>query len=282
VNLRRVESEPAARGTVSVVRMRASLALLLVACGCLAETAAGNGDPASDVLLSENVYLPNEAPSASAAKALNRAVEAAYVHHFRIKVAVIAGQIDLGTVPSLYGKPMEYAKFLGTELESLYVGPLLIVMPAGFGIYDGGRSVAAEEHVLESMSVRGPDSESLTRTAGDAVDRLVSSRALRSKDIRAPFVAALPLTVHRGAVARLAFRVGDDSGWSRIVARVMVKSRVIATRRSRLLRVTPSKPVSLRWRASRNLPNRGVRICVVAADAARNRSAKTCSLVRVL
>jgi hypothetical protein len=282
VNLRRAESEPTARSTVSVVRMRALLALLLGACGCLAGTAAANGDPASDVLLSENVFLPDEAPSASAAKALKRAVEAAYAHHFRIKVAVIAGQIDLGTVPSLYGKPKEYARFLGTELESLYVGPLLIVMPVGFGIYDGGRSVAAEERVLESISVRGPDSESLTRTAVDAVDRLVSSGALRSKDIRAPFVAALPLTVRRGAVARLAFRVGDDSGWSRIVARVMVKSRVIATRRSRLLRVAPSKPVSLRWRASRNLPNRGVRVCVVASDATGNRSAKTCSLARVL
>jgi hypothetical protein len=197
-------------------------------------------------------------------------------------VAVIAGQIDLGTIPSLFGKPNQYAKFLGTELESLYVGPLLIVMPAGFGIYDGGRSVAAEERLLQSVSVRGPDSESLTRTAVDAVDRLVSSGALRSKDIKAPFAAALPVTVHRGAVARLSFRVGDDSGWSKIVARVMVKAHVIATRRSRLIRVTPRKAVSLHWKASRNLPNKGVRICVVASDAAGNRSVRTCSLVTVV
>jgi len=28
-------------------------------------------------------------------------------------------------------------RFLGLELATVYVGPLLIVMPAGFGIYDG-------------------------------------------------------------------------------------------------------------------------------------------------
>ena len=261
--------------------MRASLALLLVACGWLAGTALGNGDPASDVLLSENVYLPYEPPSAPTAKALQRAVEAAYSHHFRIKVAVIADQIDLGSVPSLYGKPSQYAKFLGTELQSLFVGPLLIVMGAGFGIYDGGRSVAPEERVLASVSLRGTDSEGLTRTAVDAVERLVNSGALRSKDIKAPFVAVLPATVHRGAVARLRFRVGDDSGWSKIVARVIVKSRVIATRRSRLLRLTPNKPVSLRWKAARNLPQKRVRICAVAFDAGGNRSATTCSPVTV-
>jgi hypothetical protein len=267
---------------VSLVQMRASLALLLVAVGCMAGTAAANGDPASDVLLTENVYLPYEAPSTSAANALQRAVELVYAHHFRIKVAVIADETDLGTIPSLLGKPNEYAKFLGIELESLYIGPLLIVMRAGFGIYDGGRSVASEERALMSLSIKGRNSDELTRTAVDAVSRLLSSGALRSKDIKAPFVAALPVRVRRGTVARLTFRVGDDSGWSKIVARVIVKSHVIATRRSRLLRVAPTKPVSLRWKATRRLPRKGVRICAVAFDRTGNRSAKTCTPVTVL
>jgi hypothetical protein len=67
--------------------------------------AAANGDPASDVLLTQNMYLPYEAPSASTAKRLSRAVESAYARHYRIKVAVIANQLDLGAVPSLWGKP---------------------------------------------------------------------------------------------------------------------------------------------------------------------------------
>jgi hypothetical protein len=264
------------------VDKRASLALLVVACGCLAGTAAANGDPASDVLLSDDVYLPYNPPTAPTATALRRAVDRAYAQHFRIKVAVIADEVDLGSVPSLFGKPNQYATFLGMELESLYVGPLLIVMRVGFGIYDGGRSVAAEDRVLRGLDVEGASSESLTRTAVRAVERLVDSGALRSKDIKAPFVGALPVTARRGAVARLRFRVGDDSGWAKVVANIRVGSRRIATRRSPLLRVTPEKPVTLRWRAGRGLPTKGVRVCAAATDAAGNRSTMTCTSVKVV
>jgi hypothetical protein len=271
-----------ARGaTVPSMSTRASLALLLVVCGWMAGPAAANGDPASDVLPTDDVYLPTDAPTPSTGKALRRAVERAYARHYRIKVAVIADPLDLGTVPSLFGKPSQYARFLGTELESLYVGPLLIVMPAGFGIYDGGRPVDAEEHVLDAIRIDAPGGEPLAQSAVRAVDRLVSSGALRSKDIRAPFVAALPLTIERGTKARLRFRVGDDSGWARLVARVLVKSHRVATVRSRLMRVRPTAPVSLLWKAARTLPERAVRVCVVAADAAGNRSSSTCSPVKV-
>ena len=263
-------------------RLLRALALVLVAFGCMAGTAAGNGDPASDVLYVDNVYFPYEPPSASTAKALERAVESVYAHHFRVKVAIIASEVDLGTVPSLFGKPSQYARFLGTELESFYIGPLLIVMPSGFGIYDGGRSVEAEERVLASVSIKGADSESLTQTAADAVDRMERSGALRSKDVKAPFVYAFPARVNRGEFAHLKFRVGDDSAWSRLVVRVVVRSRVIAIRKSPLARVSPAEPVSLRWKVPQSLPKRGVRVCVVASDAAGNRSAKTCSPVKVV
>jgi hypothetical protein len=170
-----------------VNRRRRQAALVLVAFCVVVPSAAANGDPASDVLPTQNIYLPYEAPSAAAAKTLKRAVEAAYARHFRVKVAVIANQIDLGDVPSLWGKPNQYARFLGTELDPFYVGPLLIVMPAGFGVYDGGRSVAAEERILGSIAVKGADSDSLTSTAADVVTRLLKARALRSKDAaRAP------------------------------------------------------------------------------------------------
>jgi hypothetical protein len=144
---------------VPAPKKRACVAgLVLIAAGALAPLAAGNGDPASHVLYTQNVYLPYEAPPVSAAKALKRAVDSVYTRHFRLKVAVIAGEVDLGTVPSLWGKPNQYANFLGVELASFYVGPLLVVMPAGFGIYDGGRSVAPEERVLASATVKGADS----------------------------------------------------------------------------------------------------------------------------
>lgn len=254
--------------------------LVLIAAGALAPLAAGNGDPASHVLYTQNVYLPYEPPPVSAAKALKRAVDSVYTRHFRLKVAVIAGEVDLGTVPSLWGKPNQYANFLGVELASFYVGPLLVVMPAGFGIYDGGRSVAPEERVLASATVKGADSDSLTLTATEVVTRLLTAGALRSKDIKAPFANAFSATVRRGKTARLIFGVSDDSAWSKIVARVVVRSRPIVTLKTALLRLSP-RPVSLKWKVPRKLPKDGVRLCVVASDAAGNRSARNCSAVTV-
>jgi hypothetical protein len=263
------------------VRTRTIAALTLLALGCAAGTASADGDPASDVLYTENAYLPYDAPPPTAASALKKAIESVYARHYRIKVAVIGSQVDLGAVPSLWGKPMQYAKFLGTELETFYVGPLLIVMPAGFGIYDGGRSVAAEQKVLAAASVKGSSSDALTKTAADVVGRLLKARALKSKDVKAPFAYAFPATVHRGAVAKLKFGVSDDSAWSKTVATLVTGSHVLSTLKTRLVRVTPTKPVVIRWSVPKSLPEKGVRVCVRATDAAGNRSAKNCGPVTV-
>lgn len=257
--------------------MGLALAALCVAAGA----ARADGDPASDVLYTSDTYLPYDAPSAAATTALKTAVAAAYAKHFRVKVAVIGSQVDLGSVPSLWAKPTQYAKFLGTELETFYVGPLLVVMPAGFGIYDGGRSVAAETRVLAGTKIKAGDSEALTRAAADAVTRMLHAGALRSKDIKAPFAYAFPTTVHRGQVARLKFGVSDDSAWSRTTARITAGRKAIATVRSKLVRVSPSKPTALAWKVPKSLPGKGVRVCVSAADAAGNRSPKSCSAVVV-
>ena len=42
-------------------------------------------------------------------------------------------------MPVLYGKPQRYANFLGQEIVYYYKGPLLVVMPNGYGIYQGRR-----------------------------------------------------------------------------------------------------------------------------------------------
>jgi hypothetical protein len=263
------------------VRIPTAVSLVLVAFACFVGGASADGDPASDVLYTENVYLPYDTPPPGATAALKKAIDSVYARHYRIKVAVIGSQVDLGAVPSLWGKPTQYAKFLGTELETFYVGPLLIVMPSGFGIWDGGRSVAAERKVLDAAKVKGSDSEALTKTAADVVGRLLRARALKSKDIKAPFSYAFPSTVHRGATSRLKFGVSDDSAWSKTFATVLVGSRVLATLKTRLVRVTPTKPVAIPWKVPKSLPGKGVRVCVTAKDAAGNRSAKNCGPVTV-
>jgi hypothetical protein len=56
-------------------------------------------------------------------------------------VAVVAGPYDLGSVPSLFGKPQKYADFLGQEDFYFFKDPLLVVMPQGYGLYNHGRPV---------------------------------------------------------------------------------------------------------------------------------------------
>ena len=82
-----------------------SAALLL---GFAGSTLA-DGDPASDVLLGKNVFLPYPPPSRQGAAALEAQVAAVYAKRERIKVALIATRTDLGAIPSLFGEPAQYA-----------------------------------------------------------------------------------------------------------------------------------------------------------------------------
>ena len=132
---------------------RLSLVAALAAVALLAPAAArANGDPASDVLLTDQVFLPFEAPiSKSAQNDLRKTVDEANKKHFKIRVAVIAFTSDLGTAVSLWKHPQSYSEFLGKEIAFVYTGPLLISMPSGFGFYDEGRRVASEKQVLAKL-----------------------------------------------------------------------------------------------------------------------------------
>ena len=170
-------------GVASVGRALAALAAVAVAAALSAPGVRADGDPASDYLLLQTVYFPAQAPSQVATAALERAADEVYAHGDRVKIALIYTVDDLGAIPSLYGKPDVYAHFLGVELGLWYVGPLLVVMPAGFGVYDGGRSTAAEEQVLRSVPALDGNPEELTRSATVALQRLEAADALHSSDI---------------------------------------------------------------------------------------------------
>jgi hypothetical protein len=99
-----------------------------------AQSARADGDPASDYLLVQRVFVPYEGAGASAQQhELTKAVSAANKAGFKIRVAVIFSNYDLGSVTSLWRKPQTYARFLGFELSFVYKQRLLIVMPNGFG-----------------------------------------------------------------------------------------------------------------------------------------------------
>ena len=254
-----------------------ALAVVVAVATLLSPVARGDGDPASDVLLEQSVYFPYTSPSQGAEAALQQAVDGVYAHGNRVKVALISNQTDLGAIPSLFGRPTDYAHFLGIELGLWYVGPLLVVMPAGFGIYDGGRKTTAEEGVLRALRVDASSPDGLARSATTAVQHLAAASALDSADIRAPLVTAYPASARRGRPATLRFDLFDDSGRSNAVVRVYEGSQLAATLASRMEFQIATRHANVRWPVPKRLRSRKLRFCVVASDPSGNRSAPACA-----
>lgn len=106
-------------------------------------TAQADSDPASDILPTQDVFLPYTPKVSSGLKAkLEGATKAARKAGYPIKVAIIASAVDLGGVPNLFNKPTEYASFLGREISFNKAQPLLVAMPAGLGTYQAGPKAA--------------------------------------------------------------------------------------------------------------------------------------------
>lgn len=256
-------------------------ALALLAAAAVAGTSAGSaradGDPASDYLVTQNVYFSYRAPSQVIRAGLDRAADDVYAHGDRVKLALIFDAVDLGAIPSLFGRPADYAHFLGLEIEPWYVGPLLVVMPAGFGVYDGGRSTAAEESVLRSLRVDAGSPDDFARSATVALQRLGAVGALDSPDIKAPLVTAYPVSARRGRRATLRFEVFDDSGRSRAIVRVYEGRSLFVTRLSPMRFAIGTRAAAVHWLVPTLLRSRRIRFCVVAVDPAGNRSAPACA-----
>jgi hypothetical protein len=155
------------------------VALFLVLSALLAPAAArANGDPASDVLLTDQVFLPYEAPiSKQAADQLRATVAEANKRGFKIRVAVIAFTGDLGTAVSLWRHPQPYSKFLWSEIAFVYSNRLLVVMPSGFGFYDGKKPIAKELRVLKGLKP-GTTPTPLAQSTSEAVRALAKANGV--------------------------------------------------------------------------------------------------------
>jgi hypothetical protein len=247
----------------------------------VAGSARADGDPASDVLYVQDVFVPYPPPPKATVAALKRNVAAAYAKGYRVKVAVIATAPDLGAVPELFNKPKAYAKFLGQELSALFVGPLLIVMPAGYGVYDGGRSVGAEERLLAKLDSPGSSADELARAAAMAVQKLTAAGALRSKDIRPPQVYAQPATGRRGSTVRLTYSVLDDSQRTKDVVKISAGTKLRAVLRTRLLPAVYPRRHSVTWRIPKTLKPGSLRFCIVATDRTGNHNPPVCEHLQV-
>jgi hypothetical protein len=122
----------------------ALLAILALAGAWSPSAARADGDPASDVLATQSLFLAQDAAASPGQQAqLTAALGQAAGSGYPIRVALIASATDLGSVTALWKQPENYARFLGQELSFVYRGPLLVVMPNGFGLYDVGPSGSA-------------------------------------------------------------------------------------------------------------------------------------------
>ena len=151
------------------------MCVLAVALLCAPVPALADGDPASDMLLVQNVFYPFSPPVAPAIqRTLNAETAAAKRAHFPIKVALIASPADLGAIPSLFAKPQQYASFLDVEI-SFFGGkqPLLVVMPNGYGVQ--GLSAAATAAAARLRPPAGRTSDDLARAATVAVAKLAAA-----------------------------------------------------------------------------------------------------------
>ena len=155
-----------------------ALVIAVTTAGSFAAIALADGDPASDVLLAQPVFYPYEPPvSGSLERALAAQVAASTKAGFKIRIALIDSAVDLGSVPQLFGQPQQYADFLDQEIAFVYRGPLLVVMPAGYGVQRVSAAVKAA--VADLPKPAGHQSNDLARAALAAIPKLARAAGVR-------------------------------------------------------------------------------------------------------
>lgn len=254
------------------------LVVVALACGLiLAASAAADGDPASDFLIQQDVFVPYPPPSAASTKALAAAVDAVSAKGDRIKVAVIATKQDLGSVPSLFDQPSQYAKFLGMEIAFVYKGPLLVVMPAGTALYDGqtGSDVG-------SSNGAGTSATELTEAAAATVGSLERAGDLHYHDTSKPSVFVAAEHASAGKTVLLRYQAWDDSGRARVALSVQT-----AKRRKLVAFLVALRPVrqgawySVSWPVPKTIGRATLAVCATATDRAGNSSRTSCGKLSV-
>jgi len=200
-------------------RVASLLATVILVGAGVPASALADGDPASDVLLGQNVYYPYSPPVPQGVqRTLNAETAAARKAGLPIKVALIATAVDLGVVPELFGQPQNYAKFLDKEISFQGPQPLLVVMPSGYGIQ--GVSAKAAAAVNGLAPPKGKTSTALAQAAITAVAKVAADDGHPIKG-----VAGVSNTSSGGGSSTTPLLIGL------IVAAVVVAGALIVLRR---------------------------------------------------
>lgn len=185
-----------------------ALSVLLVAFLCAPGLALADGDPASDVLLDQDAFLPQDSDANATQQArLGAVLESAARHGYPIRVAVIASPSDLGSITELWGQPEAYARFLDVELSLAFHGRVLVVMPNGLGLAATTRLRPTEQQVIANAPAPRARSE-LTSTAELTVGKLAAAAGHPLPASVAPVSAPAEPTPHGNSIALLVFLLG--------------------------------------------------------------------------
>jgi hypothetical protein len=179
--------------------------------------AQANGDPASDYLLAQNLFLPFTTKiDQNSVKRLNALLAEAKAQRFPIRVALILSPSDLGTAYSLFGKPEKYAQFLGLELAFVYRDRLLVVKPSGYGYAVKGDPDPKASAVLKTLPAPGRSATKEADAAIVAVPRLAAREGHR---------LAAPKVGGSAARDRLTIAAAATAGIALIAAIVLYRRR---------------------------------------------------------
>jgi cytochrome oxidase Cu insertion factor (SCO1/SenC/PrrC family)/thiol-disulfide isomerase/thioredoxin len=153
------------------MRMRSAIAAflsVLLIGAVAAPLAQADGDPGSDVLVYQDLFVGSTAGlSIPQQSQLGDLLKAADRSKFPIRVAIIGSRADLGAVTALWRKPQTYARFLGLELSQGYKQRLLVVMPNGLGFNWPGHSSGPAYRTLAGIQIaNGPDGLASAAAAG--------------------------------------------------------------------------------------------------------------------
>ena len=182
-----------------------AVAVAVAAAASPASIARADGDPASDYLLTQQVFLPSQSTSASTSqRRLIGFVQAANRAGFAVRVAIISSSYDLGSVTELWRQPRMYARFLGLELSFVYARRLLVVMPNGFGFNWPSHSSVSAYRLLTRIAIPS-GSAGLLSAAQTAVRRLAGAAGI--KVVAPTHLATAPQTNSRDNVIIVALAV---------------------------------------------------------------------------
>jgi hypothetical protein len=185
----------------------APIVLALVLAG--SAPAFADGDPASDVLPSQDAYYPYQPPvSKELVTALDGLLKQVRKGGYPMKVALIQTAGDLGSLSQLFNDPQRYTNVLASELPANPHGTvkdklhLLVVMPGGIGGQNLGDKVDA---ALAPVKIdTEAQSDGLARAALEAVARVATANGVKTE------------------VPKVSSSSGDDGGGPSVVIWVIL------------------------------------------------------------